>query len=188
MEKEEWKDVVGYEDYFKISNQGRVWSKRTNKILKLLKSKNGYMILSSTIGGRGGKYICLRVHRMVAEAFLPEPEDYMKEWAEGTFYKKVQVNHKDGNRVNNNISNLEWCTNKENRLHSLNNLGSIENVPRGVDSFISKLSEEEVRYILTNYTPRCKEFGSRALGRRFNVDHMQILRIVKRETWAHIEV
>ncbi len=188
MEKEEWKDVAGYEDYFMVSNIGNIWSKRTSRYLKTVKAKTGYIIFSSRIGGREGKSVCLRIHRLVAEAFLPAPEEYMKEWAESTYYKRVQVNHKDGDKLNNNVRNLEWCTNEENQLHSLHVLGNKKNKPRGEDCYTAKLSEQSVRYILIHYKPRCREFGSRALGRKFNIDHMQILRVVKREIWAHIEV
>lgn len=116
--KEEWKDVVGYEEYFKVSNKGRVWSKRSDKILKQESlSSQGYKIFSTRIGGRQGECICFRVHILVAEAFLPEPDRYKVEWARTTKYGKVYVNHIDSNKANNNIENLEWVTNPENYSH-----------------------------------------------------------------------
>ena len=69
METEEWRDVIGYENYFRVSNLGRIFSKRTNKIIKLVVSKQGYYTFSTRFNGRKSKPHCFRVHRLVAEAF-----------------------------------------------------------------------------------------------------------------------
>jgi len=103
-----WKPVSGYEEYFLVSNKGNVFSMRSNKLLKKAICKTGYSTVSSRIGGRDGKAICLKVHRLVADAFLPDPVPELKKWAEDTFYKVVYVNHKDGNKSNNKAENLEW--------------------------------------------------------------------------------
>ena len=103
MEKEEYRDVVGFEEYFQVSNLGNVFSKRSNRILKQTKSKKGYWTLATKIGGSDH---CFSVHRLVAEAFIPNPES------------KPYVNHKDGCKTNNILSNLEWVTAKENSAHS----------------------------------------------------------------------
>lgn len=108
--KELWKDIKGYEGCYQVSNLGRIKSldRMTNnqygeyfmkgRILKnsIIKDK-GYCRVSLNNGN--GK-ISKRVHRLVAEAFIPNPEN------------KLEVNHKDGNKLNNCVSNLEWCTNK----------------------------------------------------------------------------
>ena len=63
-------DVVGYEDLFRVTEDGRLWSKRTQKFLKQTKLKTGYMTVASKIGGRKGVCICLRVHVAVAKAYI----------------------------------------------------------------------------------------------------------------------
>lgn len=117
---EVWKDVVGYEDYFMVSNLGAVFSKRSNKLLKQTKNKSGYLTIATRIGGRTGKAICFRIHRLVADAFLDPPTKEQLQWAETTAYKKVLVNHKDGDKLNNTVNNLEWVTSSENTQHAIN--------------------------------------------------------------------
>ena len=99
MKKEYWKPVVGYEGLYEVSNWGRVKSLNYNhtgkgKILKQNQIKNGYKSVMLYKDGNGKNYL---VHRLVAEAFLPNPNDYK------------EVNHKDENPQNNIVSNLEWC-------------------------------------------------------------------------------
>lgn len=108
MQQEIWKDVVGYEDYFKISSLGNLFSKRTNKILKQHIGKRNRKAVSTRIGGRSGVNICFSIHRLVAEAFIPNPDN------------KPEVNHIDCDPLNNVVSNLEWATREENLQHWLN--------------------------------------------------------------------
>lgn len=103
MQKEIWKPVKGYEGFYEISNYGNVKNVQRGNLRKLLLNKDGYVeILLS----KNGSVKSVRVHRLVAEAFIPNPD------------KKPEVNHKDYNKSNNYIENLEWTTRKENVNHS----------------------------------------------------------------------
>lgn len=104
--EEIWKDIKGYEGKYQISNLGRVKSLNYNtKILKYNSDGHGYL---KVILYKNNKRKSHRVHRLVAEAFIPNLED------------KNQVNHINGNKQDNRAFNLEWCTAKENVQHSLN--------------------------------------------------------------------
>ena len=105
--KEVWKDCKGYEGLYQVSNQGRVWSIRTQKCLKPRLMENGYLQVWLT--AKNGKVKGEKVHRLVAIAFIENP------------YNKTQVNHKDENKQNNSVDNLEWMTPKENSNYGTRN-------------------------------------------------------------------
>lgn len=96
-----WKDIPGYEGRYRVSDHGRVYSKLRGT-LKPFQSRDGYLVATLT---RGGHRFRIGVHRLVALAFIPNPED------------KPQINHLDGNKANNRPENLEWVTCSENNLH-----------------------------------------------------------------------
>ena len=106
--EEIWKDIKGYEELYQISNFGRIKSfYKKGKILKTSYQYMKYGYIREKIDlSKNGKKKSLKVHRLVAEAFIPNPEN------------KPQINHIDGNPLNNNVFNLEWCTNQENIIHS----------------------------------------------------------------------
>lgn len=161
--KEIWKEtsVSGYY----ISNFGRIKG-RTNRILKPQVNKsNGYLQISVRLSGRNSKSKCLKLHREVASAFIANPNNL------------PQVNHIDGNKSNNHVDNLEWCTNQENTIHAWNN-GLIKAV-KGSNNVQSKISEEDVKYIRTHFISGDSEFGYRALARKFNMSHKAIMKLVK---------
>ena len=162
------KDVVGYEEFFAITEDGQLWSKRSNKFLKLNKI-NGYLTHTTRIGGRTGKNVVLRAHRLVAKAYIPNPEN------------KPFVNHKDGNKQNNHVSNLEWCTPKENSQHAY--ATGLAKAASGADSPCAKLTAEDVLFIRTNYKPYDREYGTRGLGRMFGVDHSVISDIINNKKY-----
>ena len=100
---EEWKVIEGTNGDYEISSYGRLWSNITGKILKTHINSAGYMLSNIKIHGVKKRR---QVHRMVAKAFIPNPEN------------KPQVNHLDANRTNNRVDNLEWCTGSENTRYS----------------------------------------------------------------------
>ena len=97
--KEIYKDIKNYEGLYKISNMGNVLSLKTNKLLKINKITNGYCAVQLC---KNGKRKLFLVHRLVAEHFISNPNNYN------------EVNHKDENKHNNTAKNLEWCTRKYN--------------------------------------------------------------------------
>lgn len=101
--KQEWKDVKGYEGLYKISKTGVVYSLIKHRNLSYSKHKRGYHLVLLT---KNKKHKQHYVHRLVAEAFIPNPQN------------KIEVNHKDGNKINNSVENLEWCTRVENSEHA----------------------------------------------------------------------
>ena len=106
MAKEIWKRIENYPDYF-VSNFGRIksyrWGKRTS-ILIPMRTPEGYVAIYFYKDGCKRKSI--KIHRLVAKVFIPNPEN------------KRCVNHKDGNKSNNHIENLEWMTKSEDLKHA----------------------------------------------------------------------
>lgn len=99
----EWKDTYIYGEQYQVSNTGMVRNKITGHILTPQEDKKGYMRVRLSLHD---KKATAKVHRLVAVAFIPNPK------------RKPQVNHKDTNKHNNNVENLEWVTNGENQLHA----------------------------------------------------------------------
>ena len=92
--KEKWKNIKGYEDKYLISNFGEVKSIKTNKILKKELRRNYWSVQLF----KNNKYKHFQIHRLVALHFIENPNNYL------------YVNHKDENKLNNHMDNLEWCT------------------------------------------------------------------------------
>lgn len=111
---EEWRMIKGWERY-EVSNKGRVRNVETCQILKARPDKEGYMMLTFSIDC---KRATKKVHRLVTEAFIPNPDN------------KPQVNHIDGNKANNSVGNLEWCTSSENHIHAYKFLGRKANTEK----------------------------------------------------------
>lgn len=98
-----WKDIPNYEGKYQISNMGRILNNHTKRVSKGVNHGNGYLYYTFHKDGKSKNFY---VHRLVAEAFISNPEN------------KRTVNHKDFDRTNNKVENLEWCTHSENLKHS----------------------------------------------------------------------
>ncbi|MDE2100928.1 MAG: NUMOD4 motif-containing HNH endonuclease [Patescibacteria group bacterium] len=107
-----WRNIKGYEGKYLVSSDGKVRSVRRDQELSQHPNSTGYLRVSLPCASRSRKAIDRFVHRLVAEAYIENPD------------KLPVVNHKDGNPVNNNVSNLEWVTRSENSLHYFRVLGN----------------------------------------------------------------
>ena len=163
---EQFKQIKGYEDYV-ISDQGRVFSYYTKKFLKPGKNQGGYLFVVLWKNGIGKHR---SIHRLVALAFIPNPEN------------KRTVNHIDGIKTNNFVENLEWATDSENIQHSFDN--GLQKPLKGEKHGRSKLSEEKVKEIRKLYAT--DDFTLEYLGKKFGVCFQLISLIVRRKIWKHI--
>jgi hypothetical protein len=159
-----WKDIEGYQGLYQVSNYGRIKSLRNNIFLKQIKTQTGYYGISLC---NNGKQINIHTHRLVAEYFCLNDKG------------KNCVNHIDGNKENNNSSNLEWVTYKENNTHADENL--LRDI-KGEKHPHSKLNDEMILFIRSNEknTPR------KELAKLFNVSIRLIGLVQTRKIWNHI--
>ena len=129
MNEEIWRDVVGYEGLYQVSNLGRVYSVRSGKVLKFNKKPCGYNYVQLSVHDKRVGY---RVHRLVAQAFIPNTEN------------KPEVNHINGIKTDNRVENLEWCTRSENEQHKFKTL-------EYKGSFYGKHHSEKTRKKLSDF-------------------------------------
>ena len=108
-ESDMWKDIKGYEGLYQVSDEGKVRRVNKNGTTRELKNRDGLYYTVSL--SKGCEKTSFSVHRLVAEAFLDIPTNHL------------EVNHKDGNKLNNKVENLEWVTQEQNRIHARKVLG-----------------------------------------------------------------
>lgn len=168
MKKEIWKDIPEYEGYYQISNLGRLKTLKregfilNDRIRKSVKDQKGYLKLGLN---KNNKKKMFRISRLVAEAFIPNPNNY------------PQINHKDGNKQNNHYKNLEWCNNSQNRIHGFRT-GLIKK-PIGELNPNSKLTLIQINQIriLKNL------FTINELSKIYNITYQQIRNIIQYKNW-----
>jgi len=162
---ENWKKISGYENY-SVSDFGRVRNDKTGRIMKTLPNAQGYPRVSLY---DGIKNISKTVHRLVAVSFIPNLEN------------KPQINHIDGDKINNNVTNLEWVIPSENIKHSF--LNGLSKGPKGEVNGCSKLNEVQ---ILEIRSLRNQGWKQDQIAKKFNVGQGQISYIVNKKSWTHI--
>lgn len=106
MQEERWQPIAGYEGRYAVSDRGRVWSYTKHAALSPNRMTHGYLCVHLYLGGRRNRAV-KTIHQLVAQAFIPNPN------------KCREVNHKNFNREDNSVENLEWVTRKENVQHAL---------------------------------------------------------------------
>lgn len=117
-----------------------------------------------------------RLHRLVAENFIPK--------IPGKYY----VNHKDGNKLNNRVDNLEWCTSSENAKHAFDMGLRTGTTPKGEDCPWSKLTEKDVQRIRESYIPRDKHYNQYELSKKYGVSQQMISKIIRNKRWGRENV
>eukprot|EP01034_Spumella_vulgaris_P031469 gene31469-38864_t len=167
---EEWRDVVGFESFFRVSSLGHVFSKRTGKLLRLTPSKTGYLCLNTRIGGRKGVCHSLKVHRMVALAFLAPPSPELVAKCAGEAHGQVVVRHRDNCKTNNEVGNLAWGSTQDNAddFVATEAFAALTDAQSGCGNAGAKASPALVAYIRSRYVKGCRLNGARALAAEQN--------------------
>ena len=173
--EEEWRDIPGYEGFYQVCNTGKIRGldrvvkgakglnyKIKGKITRETKNHLGYIKVRLHKDGVRRE---LALHRIVAMCFVLNESN------------NKEVNHLDGNKLNNHYKNLEWCNRSDNMKHAFS-IGLISN--KGENAPSRKLTGEEVLYI------RSSKDGCVKLSKRFNVSASTISSIRKRRSWNHI--
>jgi len=172
-----WKDIKYYEGIYQVSNFGNVKSLdrvyfngqhncvRKGKLMSNLTVSVGYNAVNLYLNKKATSIL---IHRLVAIAFIPNPE------------KKPQVNHINGVKTDNRVENLEWCTSSENLTHAVNN--NLNTPTFGEINGMSKLTEKDVLEIREiGYSISRKE-----IAKKYNVSMPTISDIRNRKAWKHI--
>jgi hypothetical protein len=155
-----------------VARDGRILSTKSGKILRTQVNQKGYEVFCTRLDGREGKSTLLRVHRLVAETYVYNPEN------------KLFVNHKDGDKLNNHYANLEWVTNKENVRHAF--ATGLATGRLGAYNPAAVLTDQQAQDIRLEYKQHSRDRGCRALGRKYGVGHQVISRVVRGESYAKI--
>ncbi len=152
VEPETWAPVVGFAGRYDVSTLGRVWSRVTNRELAGAPTSRGYLSVVLYDGSKPKNGTSFTVHSLVAIAFRGQrPKD------------KPEIDHKDGNKLNNRLSNLEYVTSRENNLRA--NRTGLATHAKGCESHNAKLTADQVRYIRHHeyrrglYRQLAREFG-----------------------------
>ena len=167
--KEVWKDIAGYDGFYMVSNTGKVMSvggrcgtSRNPLMLKQSANHDGYLKVRLLYNG---KDVTAKVHRLVAEAFIENSDG------------KETVNHKDGNKQNNHVDNLEWADRSEQMYHAYRY--GLKPRMNGEKCPAAKLTNEQAQEIRRLYKRNSKEFGTVALGRKYGITNAAVGRIVR---------
>lgn len=170
-----WKDIMGYEGLYKIHEDGtivayaREWNcghgngslrRDGEKVISPHKNHDGYLMVNLR---KDGKVKMVSVHRLIACNFIPNPTNL------------PQVNHIDGVKTNNSITNLEWCSSRDNLIHAIKTGLFVHK--RGQENKCRTITDDKAREVLNAYLA---EPNATEIGRRFNLSRYLVMSIVHR--------
>lgn len=179
-EKENWLPVKGYEDFYEVSDLGNIRTieryitlpthsyLKKSKFLTQYEDGRGYLHVKLYNGK--GKPKSVTSHRIVASTFIPNLQD------------KPQINHIDGNKLNNKLENLEWCTHEENMFH-VRTMNQRRSSIEGENNISSKLTKNQVLEIREKYSKG--GITMTKLGELYNTKYTNISSIINRKTWKY---
>lgn len=159
-------DLSSIEDLYEITKDGKIYNKETGVELSYTKDKKGYLSVSL------GKFGSHRVHRLVCLKYYPNPN-----------YRELQVNHIDGVKTNNCITNLEWVTNAENMHHAVITGLRAHLDYSGEHNGSAKISEETAKMVindLINHIPISQ------IGKKYDLSKSTISAIKNKRLWSHL--
>lgn len=170
MDNEIWKDIIGYDGLYQVSNKGNIKSfkkDKNGKLLMLKIDKDGY----KNIGLRDANYIrkFKRVHRLVAEAFIENSNSF------------TQINHKDNNPANNYVENLEWCSVEYNNKYRFSNGNASHKGSKHPQATITE--DVAVQIFELGHSGL---FTESQLAKKFNTTRSVINKIRLSKSWTHV--
>ena len=167
-QQEEWRWIPGFEQKYMISSLGFVKNIKTNRLLQARITNKGYN--RSRLYKNSTNIKDYPVHRLVANAFIPNPQD------------KPYVNHKNFNKLDNRAENLEWVTPQENSFYTNEHNGP--NSIRGVKNWKAKLTVDnvlEIRRLAQN------GIQTKYIVKQFGISRIHVRNIVKKKSWKHLK-
>jgi len=162
-----WKEIKGYENIYKVSDEGNVFSIKRNKNLQAGTQVNGYLFVNLS---KNGKVKTHRVHRLVAEAFIVNP------------LSKSDVNHIDSDRKNNMLSNLEWVSRSENLKHCINTRDIID----GENNYKSIFERWQI--IIIRYLSENNKYSNKLIKKLLNISYGNLNQILHYKRYKKIKV
>lgn len=159
-----WKSIPGFSNY-SISNTGLVKNNQTNRLKKTTVDNYGYLMFGIT---KNYKQKAFRIHRLLAQLFIENPKN------------QSVINHKDGNKLNNSLNNLEWCTYKHNNIHAFN---TGLNMHIGENNTASKITEKDALEIIKELN-----FGLRIIdvSKKLNISYNIVKNIKNGKNWKRV--
>lgn len=185
-----WRDIKGYEGYYQVSNLGaarsvtrKVWrsdskwghgylTQLSGRRLSCVQKDNGYFVVTLSLHGKHRTHY---IHRLIADAFLENPNSL------------PEVNHKDGNKSNNHIGNLEWCSHKENAVHAWEN-GLAATPPPQKKKPVAKITGDgNVVETYPSIQEAAQEHGGKCYESRISECCLGKRKKFRGHSWQHIE-
>ncbi len=150
-----------YSEKYEASTDGHIRNTKTKRVLHEFPGKDRY--LRTQFDGK-----TRLVHRVIAKTFIPNPNIL------------PEVNHKDGDKSNNSVDNLEWCTRSDNLKHAYTHGFR---TAKGTNNARCKLSADNVAYIKNNYIRGDRQYGAKALASKFNVAPQTVCAVISGQNW-----